>query len=534
MHSVRRFRGAIQWGALLVVGASMVAPMCAAASASALAPMHAGSSARALEDPLRELAAWTERAAQGKRDPDEKAQTDVPRWITELRALERGSPERQPEVDLALLDLAALSEGREPASALGRLAELGRSELDDRLTHAPEGVSVRFIAEEVLAGRPGERRARAHAAIELVTGRFLVPTLDPLLDLARGDDAPLAARARNALVGWGDMRVHLYFLQMLDRGSFLRPGPFEHVHAAGSAFGPEARARLRASIGRLYLSPDWRAAVRAEELVATLTLTEAVPLLVEALALWSERASDRRGNKRVQSAIEAELERRSGRSLGPSPDRWRAWWKSVQTGQIVPPREDPAGRPPEKRATFFGLPLESDRVLFLVDRSGSMADPFGPDTGAGKRTRFEQATYEIFAALERAGPTTRFGLVLFSDGAERWHAGLSQANPTNLAQARSFLRGRGPDGGTELRAGIVEALRLDLQGRRVEEQEVDTIMVLCDGETSEGPEWVEEWMGWIQASSPVRFHCVQIGTAGDGTLQALAKESGGDFLERDG
>jgi hypothetical protein len=60
------------------------------------------------------------------------------------------------------------------------------------------------------------------------------------------------------------------------------------------------------------------------------------------------------------------------------------------------------------------------------------------------------------------------------------------------------------------------------------------LIVLCDGVTAEG-------LGWFRAASSRRtsarsssFHCVQIGRQGNGTLEALARGSGGQFVQVQG
>ena len=64
--------------------------------------------------------------------------------------------------------------------------------------------------------------------------------------------------------------------------------------------------------------------------------------------------------------------------------------------------------------------------------------------------------------------------------------------------------------------------------------EADTVIVLCDGETEEGPGWVEPFLRSVNQRARVVFHCVRIGAAGDGTLEKLAGGSGGDFVRVDG
>ena len=61
------------------------------------------------------------------------------------------------------------------------------------------------------------------------------------------------------------------------------------------------------------------------------------------------------------------------------------------------------------------------------------------------------------------------------------------------------------------------------------------MIVLCDGRTSEGPDWVRGWLERVNDDAQLTFYCVQIGREGDrpprdDTLQQLAEGSGGDYI----
>ena len=59
----------------------------------------------------------------------------------------------------------------------------------------------------------------------------------------------------------------------------------------------------------------------------------------------------------------------------------------------------------------------------------------------------------------------------------------------------------------------------------------DTVIVLCDGETAEGPTWVGSFIRVHNDLSRVRFHAVQLGGRSDGTLEALCEHTSGDYVE---
>ncbi len=55
------------------------------------------------------------------------------------------------------------------------------------------------------------------------------------------------------------------------------------------------------------------------------------------------------------------------------------------------------------------------------------------------------------------------------------------------------------------------------------------MIVLCDGETAEGPSWVGPFLRRVNDDARIVFHSVQLGQGGDGTLELLASQTGGDF-----
>ena len=123
---------------------------------------------------------------------------------------------------------------------------------------------------------------------------------------------------------------------------------------------------------------------------------------------------------------------------------------------------------------------------------------------------------------------------MFHDFAEIWRDDLVRADEETLRAARLWLEQK-PRGGTQLRAGIERVFgqgtnRTPDLGRI----DADTVIVLCDGATSEGPGWVPGFLSRVNARTRILFHAVQIGAEGDGTLERLAQGSGGEFVHIDG
>jgi hypothetical protein len=175
--------------------------------------------------------------------------------------------------------------------------------------------------------------------------------------------------------------------------------------------------------------------------------------------------------------------------------------------------------------------------MFVIDRSGSMAEPMPVATGSsspGPRSRWETAVAELGRFLDAIGPKAKFGIAFFCDHTEEWRPTLSPNEEGDKKAAMAWLAGQRPGGGTMLENAIHRALRIGPDGMPdFAVLEADTVIVLCDGETAEGPGWVDPFLVSANQRARVVFHCVKIGAGGDGTLEKLAQGTGGDFVRVD-
>jgi len=465
--------------------------------------------------------------SRSRRIPDLEEEQRLRVLLDEVRVLGDEHPERGHEIDLALLDLGALGEGSDVALSRGTIRQIALLELGRRMDRDPDGEIVRWLAEDVLEQTKIHRPERRLVAARALGGRHETPALKPMMRAARSGERELREVALGGLVGWSDPAVHFFFLERIERDPAALPAALEHLEATRDRLGPHGLDRLRGVIGKLYVSENWRDAARARSLIEFLGAPRAVPILIESLAVWLSRRGTEVGSRRIQHEILEELRAISGRSMGLEPELWSRWWTAVREGRVELPELDGDGQESYSTATFFGLRPISDRVLFVLDRSGSMESPMG----TGGRSRYEEAVQQLFGFLEASGPETRFGIVVFNDRALKWRNRLTAANTGNLNQARRWIVAKPPQGATHLRAGVRKALDAgrddELDPTRIE---ADTIIVLCDGATGEGPSWVRPWLDRVNGDVQLVFHCVLIGQGGDGTLETLADRTGGDFV----
>jgi len=502
---------------------------------------------------LAELARWTNRGPS--HDPE--ALGECSRL---LGALDRGWGPHDPrgeEIRWALLDFLgrclrvadAVALQPRPERSASALITGGEEDLRRRATailrrRLPEG--RRALTLGVLMGRvegephPLERRLAACEVLrEDTSGETTLALLSCTRPAPPAEEVPRALldAAVAALAGRDDPGVHQRLVALLRAAEagelrIWMEGALDHFGRVELAADRRAVAEVQAYVHGALADESWRRASRGVAVARCLPHEQAFPELIEALALWIERGSaGERQVMRVQGEVLAELERRSGRRLGARPERWRSLWGAHQRGEA---RLRGEGRVPDEMTTsgFFGLRPWTDRVCFVLDRSGSMSTDFGGQRG---HQRLEEAADQMARLLVQLGPRTRFDVVVFSDGARTWRGKLQDASEDAVREAANWVRRVGAQGGTRLRSGVLAAMHVDRAGQPdLARLEADTIIVLCDGETAEGAAWVEPFLRDANDEARIVFHAVQIGGGSDGTLERLCAGTGGEFLRVDG
>jgi hypothetical protein len=507
------------------------------------------SSVTGVDRNLASLARWTSRGPEA--DPERIANCEL--LLRELDTTWVHGQARSDEIQLALLDflgrclriadqVAQRQPRWQPTETLDVRGEPG---LRRRVTailarRLPE--SRRFLTLEVLMRRTADGSPplpRRLAACEVLREDRGADTVLALLSCTRASSpetetpVDLIDSAIAALAGREQTAVHLRLIDLLGRAESgqlpLWKTSIERHFGSVELSSEDERAvqRVLAHVSVALASEDWRRASRGIAIARCLPHSAAFPTLIDGLELWVAREKDpARAVRRVQGEILDELERRSARSLGLKPERWRALWQAHERGEV-----GLRGEGLNEHLTvggFFGLRPATDRVTFVLDRSGSMAAAFGAQ---GSHDRLDEAAEQMAGLLGLLGERARFDVVVFSDGARTWRGRLQAASAENVRTATQWVRSGGAKGGTHLRVGIHEAMHLDRRGELdLAALETDTIIVLCDGETAEGPHWVEPFLRARNDDARVVFFAVQVGGAGDGTLERLCEETGGEFL----
>ena len=248
-----------------------------------------------------------------------------------------------------------------------------------------------------------------------------------------------------------------------------------------------------------------------------------VPHFIEALA--REVASE--GNRFVVDYGNT-LMQLTGLKLGRNPEVWERWWENqgeewLENG-AKPTRGSMARPEEETKATLFGIPIHSNRVVFAVDGSGSMNDPFGAGTAA------EGARNELEKLLNLLPENSLFDVIVIEREMISGLGKLSENSSKNKEKALELID----------RCEFSQASALfDAMESLQTGWNADTIVLIGDGGSSWGkhqyPGHLLEGLQLLQTRYGTRIHCVAIGKAAKVRfLSSLSELSGGTMVEPKG
>jgi len=174
----------------------------------------------------------------------------------------------------------------------------------------------------------------------------------------------------------------------------------------------------------------------------------------------------------------------------------------------------------KKGTSFFGLESRGDRLVFVVDCSGSM----------GYERRFQRAVYELGQSLRLMEANQEFLVVLYNDGIyPMLDTPLKQTKPLratdgNVERVMTWVRYQRPAGFTLPARAIRGAL----------EVKPSSIFFLSDGELDDNTIGMLRELNVSNSATGARkvpIHTITLGStgAGAGTMKQIAQENNGRF-----
>jgi hypothetical protein len=315
------------------------------------------------------------------------------------------------------------------------------------------------------------------------------------LRAATGDaDALVAVEAVEAVGVRGDDES----VELLERLFTRAPGPVAAaaLRALYARAGGDADAVQRA-MGAATAHQTWEARAAGLDLLASAGAEQAFPVILGAFddKVWQVRAAAYRAaaSVRTRRAVESLItrigdERGAARTFladalvdltgvdhGDAADGWQKWWGIVGASFEVPKRiAKKAGDAPERPrtvASYYGIPLRTDSMVFIIDLSGSMT------AKVGDKTKLRAAQDQLVGVLEKLQPTQKFGLIGFGTEVGAWEPALVPASPKNVEQAVEWVERLAIRGATNIYDSL--ELALGFEG-------VESIFLLSDGGPSAG------------------------------------------------
>jgi len=394
-----------------------------------------------------------------------------------------------PAVGLLALVLHEDRTLRIKVSAVVALGRVGTAEKREPLLVDALPWGLRFVTDEKTIswlGRAGLRHRNTGVRRGVAQALGLMPDASPaiegILKALKERDVTVLYELVRALGRTKDPRAKEQLLGFADKKDWrLR-------EAAAVSLGSFTEKDAYEKLLILLSDPDWRVAESAVFSLRTLDRKDCVPSLILAL---------KGAHLRVAEEIRLTLEKLTGRDFGFDPDLWSTWWKlrGKKEDKLKPAREV------SEVVTYHGIRVVSDRVVFVVDVSGSMEA-----VDVSGRSRMDYAREELLRTLDGLGGVTLFNIVSFSSDPSFFAEKMQKATLENKQKAKDWVAIQEPSGQTNT-FDTLRKIFSDIKG-------VDTIFFLSDGIPTTGRHLLQEKIlaevAKMNRFRKVRIHCIAL------------------------
>jgi hypothetical protein len=312
----------------------------------------------------------------------------------------------------------------------------------------------------------------------------------------------------------------------------------------------------------------WPVRSTAVAALEALAAKEATGALIEALA---------KADGRLRFEINRALIAFTGVNKHGDFGAWKAWWDAnqaeVRAGTYMPKKEERADNQAGGGTTFYGIPIHSRHVVFVLDRSGSMRQPSewempadvatgpalpGADLKPAGNRKIDIARWQLKRALTMLPDGIEFNVIFYN---HQWTALSDQMVKLGAAtrrQAFEFIDALEPDGRTNIYDPLERGLAFGpggpekapksapgprptvASGDRAPKGYADTVFLLSDGLPNTGqipdPEGIVAKVKEINRSRKITINTIGVfgsgdrdGDAGARFLKQLSDDAGGVY-----
>ncbi len=316
------------------------------------------------------------------------------------------------------------------------------------------------------------------------------------------------------------------------------PNPDVIVAALDSLAG-RAEAEAVEILGAALADPRWQVRASAAAGLAESGRAAGVPPLVEALGKAEWRTVD---------DIHDALVKLTGKSFPAVAAAWEEWWKKAGAtfkGVKDPgyaagaadgqPGADAPGASSGEHVSFYGIEAKTDRMLFILDFSGSMN--FAGSEFVKERKKIDILREEMKKSIAGLAEGAKFNIIVFSSDVRVWHKGPAARDAKTAKEAMDWVEKQKVVGSTNIYDAMETAFKMMGVGASTDKSYApvfDTIFFMTDGVPTSGKVTdkaviLGEVHRWNEGRK-IRIHVVGMGGKQKGGMPGPA---GRDDIDRD-
>jgi hypothetical protein len=315
----------------------------------------------------------------------------------------------------------------------------------------------------------------------------------------------------------------------------------EVVVAAMTALGERTEAEAQEILGAAVVGDlRWQVRAAAAEGLATYGRAVGVPPLVAAMAKAEGRTVD---------DLQAALVRLTGqRGIPAVATAWEGWWAKASAdfrGPRDPDHKEPPKDegPPGERGlatgdgvSFYGIETKSERLLFILDFSGSMN--FAGSSVDTTKKKIDVLYAEMKKTITGLPDGSKFNMIGFSSDVRVWKKGPAVRDAKVAKEAIEWIEKQKVVGSTNIydamETGFTRLMGVGLANDKAYEPAYDTIFFMTDGTPTSGKVLKTDLIRadvkrWNEAKR-VRIHVVGMGGKAKGG--GAADDIDRDFLKK--